>query len=78
MACGKDAFKVEGIVIESLANKTYRVKLPNGHHVRAFVAGRAKQSFGGLAPGDRVELEMSPYDLSEGRIIVEDVKSLPR
>ncbi len=67
----KDTFKVEGIITEALPNKTYRVKLSNGHQVRAFVAGRAKQTFAGLASGDRVELEMSPYDLSEGRIIIE-------
>jgi translation initiation factor IF-1 len=68
---GENAFQVEGVVVEALPNKTYRVELSNGHKVLAFVAGRAKQSFGGLTPGDRVKLQMSPYDLSEGRIVAE-------
>jgi translation initiation factor IF-1 len=68
---GKSAFKVEGIVIEALPNRTYRVELVNGHKVVAFVAGKAKQSFVALAPGDKVKLQMSPYDLSDGRIVVE-------
>ena len=68
---GKGAIKVEGIVLEALPNKTYRVELPNGHRLLAYVAGKARLSFARLAPGSRVKLEMSPYDLSEGRIIVE-------
>jgi translation initiation factor IF-1 len=68
---GTDAFRVEGIVLEVLPNQTYRVELPNGHRLLAFVAGKAKLSFAPLAPGNRVRLELSPYDLSEGRIIVE-------
>jgi translation initiation factor IF-1 len=67
---GESAFQVEGIVVEARANQTYQVRLSNGHNVRAFVAGKAKQTFAGLAPGDKVKLQMSPYDLSEGRIIV--------
>jgi translation initiation factor IF-1 len=68
---GEGAFKVEGLVIEALPNETYRVELSNGHKVLAFVAGRAREKFAGLQPGDKVKLQMSPYDLSEGRIIVE-------
>ena len=68
---GESAFKVEGIVIEALPNKTSRVELVNGHKVLAFVSGRAKQAFAGLKPGDKVTLQMSPYDLSDGRIVVE-------
>lgn len=68
---GSDAFQVEGRVIEALPNQTYRVELPNGHRLRAFVAGRARQHCVRLAPGDKVKLQMSPYDLSEGRIMVE-------
>ncbi len=68
-----DAFKVEGIVLESLANKTYRVELANGHRLLAFVAGKRKHSVR-LAPGDKVNLVLSPYDLSEGRIVVADTK----
>ena len=68
---GEDAFQVEGIVVEALPNQTYRVRLSNGHKILAFVAGRAKRNFAGLAPGDKVKLQLSPYDLSEGRIVVE-------
>jgi len=66
------AFEVEGIVAEVLPNQTYRVELANGHRLVAFVAGRARPSVAPLAPGDRVRLELSPYDLSEGRIVVAD------
>lgn len=68
---GEGAFKVEGIVVEALPNKTYWVELSNGHKALAFVAGKAKQSVIGLKPGDKVKLQMSPYDLSQGRIVVE-------
>ena len=68
---GTDAFQVEGVVREVLPNRTYRVELANGHRLLAFVAGRAKRTFAGLAPGDRVKLQLTPYDLSTGRIQVE-------
>lgn len=71
---GEDAFQVEGVVIEALPNRTCRVELSNGHIVLAFVAGKAKRSFGPLAPGDKIRLQLSPYDLSQGRIIVETQK----
>ena len=66
----ENAIKVEGAVVEVLPNKTYRVELPNGHRVLAYVTGRARMSFSRLATGEKVCLEMSPYDLSEGRIVV--------
>jgi translation initiation factor IF-1 len=65
------AIEVEGAIVEVLANKMYRVELANGHCVLAYAAGKARLSFACLVAGDRVRLEMSPYDLSEGRIIVE-------
>jgi translation initiation factor IF-1 len=68
---GKDAFTVEGVVIEARPNHTYRVELANGHRLLAFVAGRAKQRFAGLAPGDKVTLQLTPYDLSVGRVLFE-------
>jgi translation initiation factor IF-1 len=68
---GDDAFKVEGRVIEALPNGTYRAELKNGHRLTAFVAGRARQHFAGLKPGDKVKLQLTPYDLSVGRILVE-------
>ena len=67
----ESAFKVEGVVLEALPNKTYRVELSNGHKLLAFVAGRARLSFAGLQPGEKVKLQLSPGDLSQGRIIVE-------
>ena len=71
---GTDAFKVEGVVVEALPNKTYQVELANGHRLRAFVAGKARRSFAGLSPGDKVKLQLTPYDLSAGRILVETKK----
>jgi translation initiation factor IF-1 len=67
---GKSPFQVEGVVIEALPNKLCRVELANGHRLLAFVAGRAKVNFTGLVPGDKVRLQLSPCDLSQGRIIV--------
>jgi translation initiation factor IF-1 len=72
---GTDAFKVEGVVVEALPDRTYQVELVNGHRLRAFVAGKARRSFAGLAPGDKVKLQLTPYDLSAGRILVETKKS---
>jgi translation initiation factor IF-1 len=63
--------EVEGVVVEALPNTTYRVELANGHRLLAYVAGKARLSFARLVPGAKVRLEMSPYDLSQGRIIVE-------
>jgi translation initiation factor IF-1 len=57
--------------VEVLPNQTYRVELANGHRVVAFVTRKARLSFGRLSPGEKVMLEMSPYDLSAGRIIAE-------
>jgi len=68
---GNEAFQVEGRVMEALANGTYRVELANGHQLTAFVAGRAKRSFAGLKAGDKVKLQLTPYDLSAGRVLVE-------
>jgi translation initiation factor IF-1 len=68
---GDEAFQVEGRVIETLPNGTYRAELANGHRLTAFVAGRAKKQFAGLKAGDRVKLQLTPYDLSAGRIVIE-------
>jgi translation initiation factor IF-1 len=67
----ESAFKVEGVVVEALPNKTYRVELSNGHRLLAFVSGRSRLTFAGLQPGAKVKLQLSPGDLSQGRIIVE-------
>ena len=67
---GESAFKVEGVIVETLPNRLYRVELSNGHKVLAYATGKAKQDFAAKT-GDKVKMQMSPYDLSEGRIIVE-------
>ena len=68
---GNETFQVEGRVIETLPNGTYRAELANGHRLTAFVAGREKKNFAGLKAGDRVKLQLTPYDLSAGRILIE-------
>ena len=67
----EDAFKVEGRVMEVLPNGTYRAELKNGHCLTAFVTGKAKKNFAGLNAGDTVKLQLTPYDLSVGRILTE-------
>jgi translation initiation factor IF-1 len=67
----EDAFKVEGRVMEVLPNGTYRAELKNRHCLTAFVAGKAKKNFAGLKTGDKVKLQLTPYDLSVGRILTE-------
>ena len=66
---GEDAFRVEGSVIETLSGKTWRVELANGHRLLAFALGREVKNFSGLRPGDKVRLQLTPYDLSMGRIL---------
>jgi translation initiation factor IF-1 len=58
-------------VREVLANGTFVAELANGHRLTAFVAGCDKNSFAGLRPGDRAKLQLTPYDLSVGRILIE-------
>jgi len=64
----KDAIEVEGTVVESLPNAMFRVELPNGHKVLAHVSGKIRMHYIRILPGDRVLIELSPYDLSRGRI----------
>jgi translation initiation factor IF-1 len=66
-----DAFQIEGRVIESLPNGTWRAELENGHRLTAFVTGKAKKNFARLQAGDKVKMQLTPYDLSVGRILVE-------
>lgn len=65
-----DAFQVEGVVIETIPNGTYRIELQNGHRLLGFVAGRKRRSDSRLDPGDKVKLSLTPYDLSAGRILI--------
>ena len=64
----KEAIEVEGTVVEALRNATFRVELPNGHMVLAHVSGKIRVHYIRVLPGDKVLLELSPYDLSRGRI----------
>ncbi len=66
----ESALQAEGAVVEVFANRTYRVQLANGHRLLAFVAGKARRGLACPALGEKVRLELSPYDLSVGRIIV--------
>ncbi|MEK7484248.1 MAG: translation initiation factor IF-1 [Planctomycetota bacterium] len=59
---------VEAVVKEALPNARFRVELPNGHKVLAHVSGKMRMNFIRILPGDKVKLEMSPYDLTKGRI----------
>ena len=65
----EEPIKVEAVVKESLPNAMFRVKLENGHEVVAHVSGKMRMHFIRILPGDKVTIEMSPYDLSKGRII---------
>ena len=64
----KDAIEVEGTVSEPLPNAMFRVELDNGHRVLAHVSGKMRMNFIRILPGDRVKVELSPYDLTRGRI----------
>ncbi|MEJ2745085.1 MAG: translation initiation factor IF-1 [bacterium] len=69
MSKKEDAIKVEGIVAEVLPNTMFRVDLANGHRVLAHISGRMRMHFIRILPGDKVLLEMSPYDLTKARIV---------
>jgi translation initiation factor IF-1 len=65
----EEVIEAEGRVTEALANTQFRVQLDNGHEVIAHVAGRMRKNFIRIIPGDRVKVEISPYDLTRGRIV---------
>jgi translation initiation factor IF-1 len=64
----KEAIEVEGTVIESLPNATFRVELANGHEVLAHISGKMRKHYIRILPADKVLVELSPYDLKRGRI----------
>ncbi len=68
MAKEEDKIKVEGTVIEALPATQFKVKLDNGHEVLAYLAGKMRRHYIRILPGDRVKIELSPYDLDRGRI----------
>ena len=63
-----DVIEVEGVVTESFPNAMFEVELPNGHKILAHISGKLRMNFIRILPGDKVTLEMSPYDLTKGRI----------
>lgn len=65
----EDTFKVEGQVVDVLPNTTFRVKLENNVTILAYISGRMRQNEIRISLGDQVEVEMSPYDLTKGRIV---------
>ena len=64
----KDAIEVEGKVVELLPNTMFRVELPNGHRVLTHISGKMRMNYIRIAPGDKVQVELTPYDLARGRI----------
>ena len=64
-----DAFEVNGTVTQALANTRFKVELETGNEILAHVAGRMRKNFIRIVPGDKVRVELSPYDLSNGRIV---------
>ena len=64
----EDVIEIEGTVIESLPNAMFQVELANGHQILAHISGKLRMNFIRILPGDKVTVEMSPYDLTKGRI----------
>ena len=64
----EDVIEVEGIVKEALPNAQFKVELPNGHTILAHISGKLRMNFIRILPGDKVKIEMSPYDFTKGRI----------
>jgi translation initiation factor IF-1 len=66
----QDSIRIDATVVDSLPNAMFKVKLENGHEVLAHVSGRMRMNFIRILPGDTVTVELSPYDLSRGRIVM--------
>ena len=64
----EDVIEVEGVVVEALPNTNFKVELENGHQVLAHISGKLRMNYIKILPGDKVKLELSPYDLNRGRI----------
>jgi len=64
----KDVIEFEGTILESLPNAMFQVKLENGHQVLAHISGKIRKNFIRILPGDKVKVELTPYDLTRGRI----------
>ena len=68
----EDLIEVEGTVVESLPNTNFKVELENGHQILAHISGKLRMNYIKILPGDKVKVEISPYDLSRGRITWRD------
>ena len=64
----EDVIEIEGTVIETLPNTNFKVELDNGHQIRAHISGKLRMNYIKILPGDKVKVELSPYDLTRGRI----------
>ena len=64
----EDVIEVEGVVVETLPNTTFKVELENGHQVLGHISGKLRMNYIKILPGDKVKVELSPYDLTRGRI----------
>lgn len=64
----KDVIEIEGTILESMPNAMFRVQLENGHEILAHISGKIRKNFIRILPGDKVKVEMTPYDLTKGRI----------
>ncbi len=65
----QEAIKIDGVILETLPNATFKVELDNGHIVLAHISGKMRMHFIKILPGDKVTVELSPYDLTRGRIV---------
>ena len=77
MAKEEDKIQVDGLIIEALPGTQFRVKLDNGHEVLAYLSGKMRKYYIRILLGDRVAVEMSPYDLTRGRITFRQRKNAP-
>ncbi|MFN9319313.1 MAG: translation initiation factor IF-1 [Chitinophagales bacterium] len=64
----QDLIKIDGVIVEALSNAMFRVKLQNGHEIISTISGKMRMNYIKILPGDKVAVEMSPYDLNRGRI----------
>lgn len=69
----EDSIEMQGTVVETLPNATFRVKLDNGHLITAHISGRMRKNYIRILTGDHVTVEVTPYDLTKGRIIYRDM-----
>ena len=64
----EDVIEVEGVVVETLPNTTFKIELENGHQILGHISGKLRMNYIKILPGDKVKVELSPYDLTRGRI----------